>query len=126
MSVEELILQTRAYMSLSCPELGDCAGLIEECMESAQQAFTDEFICQMDHRVWAKITLNYHQQFLQTGCDISVGQMLAESIRDSIRTNRIDFLTQELAQQNLYQQLQRPPLAKVETPCLHIVPDDME
>ncbi len=124
MTVDELTQQTRAYMAISCPQLGDCLSLIEECIQSARQAFTDEFICSLDHRVWSKITLNYHQQFLQSACDITVGEMLAVLIRDSIQTNRMDFLIQGLAQERLYQQATNANKTKATDHRLHIVPDE--
>ena len=100
MDIDSLRDQTVAYLALRWPELQEGAPpLVDECFASARKSFRNEFICQLSPQAWARITLIYFKHFLDTGCDVSVGEMFAAVIRDSINLNRMDMLTLDLAQQ---------------------------
>lgn len=72
--------------------------LVDECLANASSTFSDDFICQFRPSAWANITLTYHKHFVDTGCDITISEIIAEVIRDSICTKRMDYLTMALAQ----------------------------
>ncbi|MFW1676636.1 hypothetical protein ACFVYJ_02485 [Pontibacter sp. JAM-7] len=97
--LEQLRQQTCFCLQLMAPELGDASSLVDECFSDAQKYFKDTFICQFRPEAWAKITLTYHKHFLDTGCDVSIAEIVAVVVRDAIGTNRMDFLTLNLAQQ---------------------------
>lgn len=100
MDIDSLRDQTVAYLALRWPELQEGAPwLVDECFASARKSFRNEFICQLGPQAWARITLIYFKHFLDTGCDVSVGEMFAAVIRDSINLNRLDMLILDLAQQ---------------------------
>lgn len=118
MEFDQLRDQTCFCMELLAPELGDCSSLVDECLANARLSFRDDFICLFRPEAWAKITLIYHKHFVDTGCDISVAEMIATVVRDSIHSNRMDFLTMSLAQQTLFQKHnsgKKPPLSVVNT-----------
>jgi len=100
MDIDSLRDQTVAYLALRWPELQEGAPqLVDECFASARKSFRNEFICQLSPQAWARITLIYFKHFLDTGSDVSVGEVFAAVIRDSINLNRLDMLTLDLAQQ---------------------------
>jgi hypothetical protein len=97
MDLNKLRRQTTAAMRLWAPQLGDASLLVDECLADAEKSLGRGLILSLSPQVWAKITLIYHKHFLDTQSDVSVVEMVAEVIRDSIETKRIDFLTQNLA-----------------------------
>lgn len=99
MDLEQLREQICASLLVQAPQLDDVAPLVDECLASARQAFRDAFICQLSPDAWAKITLIYHKHFLDTGCDVTLAEIVATVVRDAIGTRRMDMLTLELAQQ---------------------------
>ncbi len=117
MELGKLRDQTTAVIRLWAPQLGDASMLVDECLASALKSFGREFIGSLSPQAWAKITLIYHKHFLDTESDVSVGEMVAAVVRDSIDTKRIDFLTQDLAEKRRYAKAGRqegdPPLTLV-------------
>ncbi len=97
MELDRLRDQVTASIRLWAPELGDASMLVDECLNSALKSFSKEFVCSLGPRAWASVTIIYHMHFLDTQSDVTVGEMVAEVVRDSIGTKRIDFLTQSLA-----------------------------
>lgn len=118
MEFDQLRDQTCFCMELLAPELGDCSSLVDECLANARLSFRNEFICLFRPEAWAKITLTYHKHFVDTGCDVSVAEIIAIVVRDSINSNRMDFLTMNLAQQKQFDQLHHDADKK---PALSIV-----
>ena len=104
MTFDELKQQTKAYLDICYPSLENSSPLVEECLDNALKSFSKEFICHFRPESWARITLTYHTHFLETGVDITVGEIFSVVIRDSIKNNRMDFLTQSLAQEKAFQQ----------------------
>ncbi len=105
--LDQLKQQTCFCLQLMAPELGDASPLVEECFTDAQKYFRNNFILQFRPEAWAKITLTYYKHFLDTGCDVTVAEIVAVVVRDAIGTNRMDFLTLNLAQQKRLQTPQR-------------------
>jgi len=102
MELEQLRDQTCASLALLVPQLEeDVSRLVDECLADARKTFRTEFICQLSPAAWAKITLVYFKHFLDTGCDVSVAEIVATVVRDSIHTSRMDMLTLQLAQQKM-------------------------
>ena len=97
MQLDKLRDQITACIRIWAPELGDASLLVDECLASALKSFNREFVGSLSPQAWARITLIYHKHFLDIGSDVSVGEMVAAAVRDSIDTSRIDFLTQNLA-----------------------------
>lgn len=98
MDLDQLHEYTCLHLRLLAPQLDDVSLLVDECIANALKAFKPDFICQFSPEAWAKITLIYHKHFLDTGCDVSVGEIFAAVVRDAIDTKRMDFLTLNLAQ----------------------------
>lgn len=99
MDLDTLRDQAAAYLALRCPELTDGAEqLVDECLANAKASFRTEFICLLSPQAWARITIIYTKHFVDTGCDVSIGEIFAAVIRDSINISRMDILTQDLAQ----------------------------
>ena len=99
MDIDTLSAQACAYLALQHPELKDgAAQLVDECLANAKTSFRNEFICQLSPQAWARITIIYFKHFLDTGCDVTVGEIFAAVLRDSINISRMDVLTLELAQ----------------------------
>ncbi|MGB0203775.1 MAG: hypothetical protein ACPF9K_01860 [Neptuniibacter sp.] len=121
MEIDQLRDQTCCCMELLAPELGDCSQLVDECLADARKSFRDSFICQFRPEAWAKITFVYHKHFLDTGCDVSVAEIIAEVVRDSIKSNRMDFLTMSLAQHKQFQKTHPDGHGKEAKPCLSVV-----
>lgn len=119
MELEQLRDQTCASLALLLqqPE-EDVSRLVDECLADARKTFRNEFIAQLSPAAWARITLIYFKHFLDTGCDVSVAEIVATVVRDSINTSRMDMLTLQLAQQKI--DLQAP--AK-KPPSLTVVKD---
>ncbi|MEJ2619988.1 MAG: hypothetical protein P8163_06920 [Candidatus Thiodiazotropha sp.] len=107
MDLDILRCQTTAAMRLWAPQIGDASLLVDECLADAEKSLGRELMLSLSPQIWAKITLIYHKHFLDTQSDVSVVEMVAEVIRDSIETKRIDFLTQNLAVKLRYEK-QRP------------------
>lgn len=103
MSLEILKQQTAAYLEITYPTLDDASMIVEECFDNALNSFSESFIGLFHPNAWGKITVIYHKHFLETGVDISIGEIFSVAIRDSINTSRMDFLTQSLAQQRAYE-----------------------
>jgi hypothetical protein len=97
MELDKLRDQATTCIHIWAPALGDASMLVDECLASALKSLSKEFVRSLSPQAWAKITLIYHKHFLDTGSDVSVGEMVAAAVRDSIDTQRIDFLTQKLA-----------------------------
>ncbi|MES9943238.1 MAG: hypothetical protein ABW104_07650 [Candidatus Thiodiazotropha sp. 6PLUC2] len=104
MNLDKLRDQAAASIRLWAPELGDASILVDECLASAADSFSNDFILSLSPQAWGKITIIYHKHFLDTESDVPVGEMVAEVVRDAIDTKRIDFLTQSLAQQWQYRE----------------------
>jgi len=107
MELDKLREQITAVIRLWAPQLGDTSLLVDECLDSALKSLSRELVCSLSPQAWAKITVIYHKHFLDTGSDVSVGEMVAAAVRDSIDTRRIDFLTQNLAVKKRYAQERR-------------------
>lgn len=121
MNLDQLRDQTCASLALLLPQVeGDVSRLVDECLSDARKCFRDDFICQLSPRAWAKITLIYCKHFLDTGCEVSIGEIVAAVLRDSIRTSRIDMLTLQLAQEKMVARMDAKPAA-VPVPHLHVV-----
>lgn len=104
MELGKLRDQITACIRIWAPELGDASMLVDECLASALDSFSRDFIGSLSPQAWAKITIIYHKHFLDTESDVSVGEMVTAVVRDSIDTRRIDFLTQNLALRKRHQQ----------------------
>ena len=98
MTLAELHERICMNMQILMPDLEDATMLVDECLDSAARSFTNEFILQLSAEAWARITLIYHKHFLDSGHDISVGEIISAVIRDSLITNRMDMVTLSLAQ----------------------------
>ncbi|MDX1456175.1 MAG: hypothetical protein R3276_01225 [Marinobacter sp.] len=113
MSLELLRDQACASLMMLAPELEGSTVLVDECLASARLTFRDEVITRFSPEAWARITLIYHKHFLDTGCDVSVADIVVEVVRDAINTSRMDMVTLKLAQDRRYHQQQgkqAPPL----------------
>lgn len=100
MEFEQLRAQASAHLALLAPPLqGDSTRLVDECLESARRAFRDEFIRQLSPAAWARISLIYVKHFAETGTDLPVADIIAAVVRDSLHTQRMDMVTQQLVQQ---------------------------
>lgn len=120
MELADLQKQTVFCLQMQAPDLGDTTPLVEECFSSARKVFTPDFMLMFRPEAWAKITLSYHTHFLDTGCDITVAEMFVEVVRDAISTNRMDFLTLNLAQHRRYRDAHKEdesPQLKVISGC---------
>lgn len=117
MNLDHLREQTCANLAMLVPQLGQDVGrLVDECLGNAQRSFRNEFIVQISPAAWARITLIYFKHFIDTGCDVTVAEIVAAVIRDSIHTSRMDMVTLQLAQAKLDEQaISKPP------PALHVV-----
>lgn len=121
MDFDTLRNQACAHLALRCPELKEgAAKLVDECLANARISFRDEFICRLSPAAWARITIIYVKHFVDTGCDVSIGEIFAAVIRDSINISRMDMLTFDLAQQKLDQAEHR------KKPSLTVVKDQQE
>ncbi len=99
MDFEMLREQTCASLALLAPQLQDgAAQLVDECFASAQASFKAEFLLQLSPSAWARIALLYASSFVETEADVSVGEIFANVIRDSIHLNRMEMLTLDFAQ----------------------------
>lgn len=119
MDFDTLRNQACAHLALRCPELKEGAPqLVDECLANARTSFRDEFICRLSPAAWARITVIYFKHFVDTGCDVSIGEIFAAVIRDSINISRMDMLTLELAQQKAdqAQHKAKPSLTVVKDP----------
>ena len=113
MDLDTLRDQACAYLALRHPELKDgAAQLVDECLANAQKSFKNDFICRLSPQAWGRITIIYFKHFIDTGCDVSIGEIFAAVIRDSINISRMDMLTLDLAQRKLdeAEHRKKPPL----------------
>ena len=102
MDFELLRAQASAHLALLVPPLRNDAGrLVDECLDNARKAFRDEFIRQLSPAAWAKISLIYVKHFAETGTDLSVAEIVAAVVRDSLHTQRMDMVTQQLTQEKI-------------------------
>ncbi len=99
MDIEELRKQTCASLKLLAPQIEDTAFLFDACLSDARKYFRDDFISLIGPEAWAKITFIYHKHFLDSGIDISIAEIIAAVMRDSINTKRMDMVTLDLSQQ---------------------------
>jgi len=97
MNFEELQQRTCASLFLLLPQAGDSSQLVDECLSSARLSFRDEFILQLSPEAWARISLIYATTFLDSGIEVSVGEIVAGVLRDAIHIHRLDMLAQQLA-----------------------------
>lgn len=119
MDFDDLRDQACACLALQAPQLqGDVGRLVDECLSDARKAFRNEFICQLSPAAWAKITLIYFKHFLDTGVDVSIAEIVAAVVRDSIHTSRMDMITLQLAQKLEAEQAEAP-----RAPALRVVRD---
>lgn len=98
MDFDQLRDQACANLRLLLPQAGDSSRLVDECLSSARHSFKDEFILQLGPAAWARISLIYATTFLDNGADVSVGEICALVLRDSININRMNMLAQQLGQ----------------------------
>lgn len=98
MNFEELRQRTCASLFLLLPQAGDSSKLVDECLNSARLSFRDEFILRLSPEAWARISLTYATTFLDSGTEVSVGEIVAAVLRDAININRMEMLAQQLAQ----------------------------
>lgn len=98
MDLDELREAACAHLRLRLPPGNDPAQLVDECLSSARRSLRDEFILQLGPDAWAQIALAYVTAFLDTGNDVSVGEIFALVIRDSVHLKRLDILAQQAAQ----------------------------
>src|SRR5574343_959310 len=119
MNLDHLRDQACANLALLVPQLAEDAGrLVDECLASAQRSFRNEFIAQISPAAWARITLIYFKNFVDTGCDVTVAEIVAAVVRDSIHTSRLGMTTLQLAQDKV--------IARMDSgaaPHLHVVRD---
>ncbi|MBL8481383.1 MAG: hypothetical protein JNJ60_04255 [Rhodocyclaceae bacterium] len=118
MDLDVLREQICASLALRLPQAGNPARLVDECLASARKTLRDEFIASLGADAWAKITIIYYKHFLDTGCDISIGEIFSAVLRDSLNTSRMDMVTLQLAQYKLDEQQQRK-----KAPTLTLVKD---
>lgn len=117
MNLDHLREQTCANLALLVPQLaGEAGRLVDECLDNAQRSFRNEFIAQISPAAWARITLIYFKHFVDTGCDVTVAEIVAAVIRDSIHTSRMDMITLQLAQDKLVARMDAD-----NAPHLHVV-----
>lgn len=98
MDFDELRDQTCASLRLLLPQVENSSRLVGECLASARRVFRDEFILRLSPAAWARISQVYATTFLDTGADVSVGDICAAVLRDSINLNRLDLLAQQPGQ----------------------------
>lgn len=119
MDFEELRQRTCASLFLLLPQAGDSSQLVDECLRSARLSFRDEFILRLSPEAWARISLTYATTFLDSGVEVSVGEIGAAVLRDAINLHRLDMLAQQLAQSKEVEQAgtsSSPPKLKVIKP----------
>jgi hypothetical protein len=98
MDLDELRQRACIRLALLLPQVSDPSRLMDECLASARHSFRDEFIAKLSPEAWAHIALLHATTFLDCGVDLSVGDLVATVLRDSIHLHRIDMLSQDLAQ----------------------------
>ena len=98
MDFDELRDQICISLRLLLPQVDDSSRLVDECLASARRSFRDEFILRLSPAAWARISQIYAATFLDTGADVSVGEICVAVLRDSISLNRLDLLAQQLGQ----------------------------
>jgi hypothetical protein len=115
--LDQLRDQACASLYLLAPQLGsDGAQLVDQCLSDARRSFRDEFICRLSPAAWARITLIYFKHFVDTGCDVTMAEIVVAVVRDAIQTKRMDMLTLQLAQEMMDEQARAKP-----HPSLHVV-----
>ena len=116
MDLNQLRDQACAHLALLLPTVErDVSQMVDECLSDARKAFRDEFLYRLSPAAWARITLIYFKHFIDTGCDVSVAEIVATVVRDSIHTSRMDMVTLQLVQNKLDEQNAgpHPPALKV-------------
>ena len=116
MDLDQLRDQACTHLALLLPNVErDVSQMVDECLIDARKAFRDEFIYRLSPAAWARITLIYFKHFIDSGCDVSVAEIVAAVVRDSIHTSRMDMVTLQLVQNKLDDQsaLPHPPVLKV-------------
>lgn len=98
MDFDELREQACVSLRMLLPQADDPSRLVDECLSSARRSFRDEFILSLSPAAWARIALVHVTTFLDTGADVSVGDICASVLRDSINLRRMELLAQGLAQ----------------------------
>lgn len=123
MDFDELRDKTCASLRLLLPRVEDSSRLVDECLASARRSFRDDFILRLSPAAWARISQVYATTFLDTGADVSIGDICAAVLRDSITLNRIDLLAQQLGQAKAQE---APKPAAAPAPTLVLVRSDGE
>ena len=101
MDLDALRDKTIRHLALTYPQLAEGAErLVDECFASALRSVKPDFMGLLSPQAWTAMTILYVKNFLESGIDLSMGQIFAAVIRDSIALNRMDLLTQELAQKH--------------------------
>jgi len=116
MDMDQLRDQACTHLALLLPNVDrDVSQMVDECLTDARKAFRNEFICRLSPAAWARITLIYFKHFIDSGCDVSVAEIVAAVVRDSIHTSRMDMVTLQLVQNKLDEQNAQPhpPVLKV-------------
>jgi len=98
MDFDDLHQRTCVSLRLLLPQAGDSSRLVDECLSSARRSFKDDFILRLSAQAWARISLTYATTFLDSGVDVSIGEIVATVLRDAIHLGRIEMLAQQLAQ----------------------------
>lgn len=97
MTIDELRERACAWLSLRLRPGLDPGRLVDECLASARQSLKDEFIVRLSPEAWAQISLTYVTVFLDSERDVSIGEMFAAAVADSLRLNRLNMLAEQLA-----------------------------
>ncbi len=117
MDFEELRDSACASLALLMPQAEGSSRLVDECLANARLEFRDQFILRLSPAAWARISLIYATTFLDTQADVSIAEIAAEVLRDSINISRMDMLAQQLAQEKMAES----PAQKASSPRLTLV-----
>ncbi|MCP5426339.1 MAG: hypothetical protein H6970_14935 [Gammaproteobacteria bacterium] len=117
MNFDELRERACASLARLMPQVEGSSRLVDECLSNARLAFRDEFILQLSPEAWARIALIYTTTFLDSQADVSVGDIAAAVLRDSIHIGRMEMLAQQLAQRKLGEKAAH----KASSPTLRVV-----
>lgn len=111
MDISTLRQQTCLHLTLQYPDLypDGIERLVDECFANAQKTFQDDFIIQFSPKAWASVTITYVTHFLESGVDVSISEIFAAVVRDSIRGNRMDLVVQQLVQHKNFQVEEKTP-----------------
>ncbi|MGC2166172.1 MAG: hypothetical protein WA632_09190 [Gallionella sp.] len=117
MDFDELRDLACASLALRMPQIEGSSRLVDECLTNARLEFRDQFILRLSPEAWARISLIYATTFLDTQADVSVAEIAAAVLRDSINISRMEMLAQQLAQDKLGES----PAQKASSPRLTVV-----